>query len=595
MLKRFLLNILSSFVGTWLAIVLSIVSIVIVAIAVAVNFKDSNDTATLTGNSVLVINLDGVIAEKETATKPDVSQLIAAQGIEKPQSLSVILKSIQESVTNDNVKGIYLKCGAPQAGAATLNSIRKSLVNFRKSGKKIVAYGDQYSLGSYFVASAANKVILNPYGSIAIQGMGGSTLFFKGLFDKLGVEFQVVKVGSFKSAVEPYISTSMSEPARAQLDTLYGSMWWYIRDQIKNYRPSLTPEKMDSLVNDGLTFASAESTLKNKLVDQLAYERVVDDIVAKEMGLDSKNLNYVDPHVVIGDKFSFGSISSKNNIAVLYATGEIIDGGNSGINYETIVPIITELADDESVKGLVLRVNSPGGSAFGSDQIGEALDYFKSKKKPFAVSMGDYAASGGYWISCSADRIYADPLTVTGSIGIFGLIPNFKGLMGKVGVNSELVSTNPGAAFPNTFEPMSPRQLSIMQNYVNAGYERFINRVAKGRGMSIDRVKQIAEGRVWGAMAAKRIGLVDALGDLDAAVLWVAEQCKVADNYSVSVYPTFEPSIWDMIPSIDITASAQLLPVDGEIIKMREKLFIDIMSRNKVWARMPEFNIELCE
>ena len=240
----------------------------------------------------------------------------------------------------------------------------------------------------------------------------------------------------------------------------------------------------------------------------------------------------------------------------------------------------------------MLRVNSPGGSAFGSDQIGEALDYFQSKKKPLAVSMGDYAASGGYWISCGADRIFADPLTITGSIGIFGLIPNVKGLADKFGVNLETVATNPEANFPTLYSPMDEKQLAIMQKYVDNGYNRFIKRVAKGRKMSEARVRQIAEGRVWNAMKAKEIGLVDELGSLNNAIEWTAKKADVFSKYDISVYPVYEPSIWDMISSSDLEAAKMMkASYDNNAKDIAVELAQKILSRNRILARMPEFEI----
>jgi len=417
-------------------------------------------------------------------------------------------------------------------------------------------------------------------------------MFLKGLFDKLGVEFQVVKVGTFKSAVEPYISTQMSEPARAQLDTLFSSMWNYMKDGICDYRKKLSASKIDSLVNNGLMFSTAEAAVKAGFVDEAVYERTMDERLAKLIGVDKKKLNFVSLATLTGGIPWTDSYSSKNCVAVLYATGEIIDGASTGINYQKLVPIITKLADDDNIKGLVLRVNSPGGSAFGSDQIGEALDYFKSKKKPLAVSMGDYAASGGYWISCGADEIFADPLTITGSIGIFGLIPNVKGLVDKLGVKPQSVFTNPGANFPTMYAPMDDKQLSIMQKYVDNGYERFIKRVAKGRRMSESKVRRIAEGRVWNAIKAKEIGLVDSIGSLNSAIEWTAKKADVYSKYDVAVYPVFEPSFWDMIPSGEIeVAKLMKASFDGDLTEAGVAFVEKILSRNRILARMPEFEV----
>ena len=593
MLKKFFLNTLSSFVGAWIALILFGVVGVIVAVGLVVGMHGTDEVASVKKHSILTLELSGSIVESETPSSINYTALMSG-GIEKPQTLNVIVEGLKEGADNKNIDALYIKCGAALASPATLNAIREAVKEFKKTGKKVYAYGDVYTLGTYYVASVSDKIFLNPYGEIAIQGLGSTSMYLKGLFDKLGVEFQVVKVGTFKSAVEPYISTQMSEPARAQLDTLFSTMWDFMKDGICDNRKKLSGSEIDSLVNNGLMFSTADFAAKSGFVDEVVYERVMDERLAKLIDVDKKKLNFVSPSTLIGQLPWTDAYSSKNNIAVLYATGEIVDGASTGINYQKLVPIITQLADDDKIKGLVLRVNSPGGSAFGSDQIGEALDYFQSKKKPLAVSMGDYAASGGYWISCGADRIFADPLTITGSIGIFGLIPNVKGLSDKLGINPQSVSTNPAADFPTLFTPMDEKQLSIMQKYVETGYDRFIKRVATGRKMTEAKVRQIAEGRVWNAMKAKEIGLVDELGSLKDAIEWTAKKADIYSKYDVSVYPVYEPSFWDVISMGDIEAVRMMKAVsDGVFDEAGMHIARKILSRSRILARMPEFEVTL--
>lgn len=593
MLKKFFLNTLSSFVGAWIALILFGVVGVIVAVGLVVGMHGTEEVASVKKHSILTLELSGSIVESETPSSINYTALMSG-GIEKPQTLNVIVEGLKEGADNKNIDALYIKCGAALASPATLNAIREAVKEFKKTGKKVYAYGDVYTLGTYYVASVSDKIFLNPYGEIAIQGLGSTSMYLKGLFDKLGVEFQVVKVGTFKSAVEPYISTQMSEPARAQLDTLFSTMWDFMKDGICDNRKKLSGSEIDSLVNNGLMFSTADFAAKSGFVDEVVYERVMDERLAKLIDVDKKKLNFVSPSTLIGQLPWTDAYSSKNNIAVLYATGEIVDGASTGINYQKLVPIITQLADDDKIKGLVLRVNSPGGSAFGSDQIGEALDYFQSKKKPLAVSMGDYAASGGYWISCGADRIFADPLTITGSIGIFGLIPNVKGLSDKLGINPQSVSTNPAADFPTLFTPMDEKQLSIMQKYVETGYDRFIKRVATGRKMTEAKVRQIAEGRVWNAMKAKEIGLVDELGSLKDAIEWTAKKADIYSKYDVSVYPVYEPSFWDVISMGDIEAVRMMKAVsDGDFDEAGMHIARKILSRSRILARMPEFEVTL--
>ena len=592
MLKKFFLNALSSFVGAWIALVLFGICAVLIAVGLVSQVKGSSESVSIKKHSVLVLDLNGSIIEAETANSPDYIALMQGN-VEKPQTLNVIVKALSEAANNKSIDALYIKGGVLSAAPATVNAIRDAVKEFKKSGKKIFAYSDNYTLGSYYIASVADSLLVNPYGGVRIDGLNGQSIFMKGLFDKLGVEFQVVKVGTFKSAVEPYISREMSAPARAQLDTLYGAMWDYMRKGICENRKKLTLPKIDSLVNNGLTFATADKLVKAGFVDKAVYERTVDDRIASLVGVKKEKLNYVSTSLVAGEVPWNSAYSSKNQIAVLYATGEIVDGANGGIDYMKLVPLITKLADDDNIKGMVLRVNSPGGSAFGSDQIGEALDYFMSKDKPLAVSMGDYAASGGYWISCGADRIFADPLTITGSIGIFGLIPNVKGLADKLGINVETVGTNVDANFPTLYAPLNERQLSIMQEYVNDGYDRFINRVSKGRKMPEAKVRTIAEGRVWNAMKAKEIGLVDALGSLNDAIEWTAGKAGIRNKYDAAAYPLFEPSFWDLIATGEFGTQV-LSDLSGDKwTAIGTYMLKDLMNKSRIQARMPAYDFRI--
>lgn len=594
MLKKFFLNTLSSFVGAWLALVLVVVSSMILLFGMIGSgiASEMGDAEQLKSKSILTVDLSGAISERESATTPDLTSLVQGD-LSKPQNLNVIVEALAEAARNRDITAVYLKCGALEASPAACYTIRRAVLKYKESKKPVYAYADTYTMGTYLIASAADRVYMNPQGMMEMQGMSSTVLYYKDLLDKLGVEFQVVKVGTFKSAVEPYIMNSMSDPARAQMDTLLGNMWGVIKKNISETRKGVTPQEIDSLVSKAyITFAPAKTSVEAGLVDSLVYERTINAKFATLTGQDVDDVNFVSPGTLVKQVPWSTAYGSKNSIAVLYAVGEINDVSQDGINYHNLVPIITELADDDNVKGMVLRVNSPGGSAFGSDQIGEALDYFQSKGKPLAVSMGAYAASGGYWISACADKIFANPLTITGSIGIFGLIPNVKGLADKLGVNPQTVSTNPNAQFPNLMEGMNDEMKGVMQQYVNRGYEDFVGRVAKGRKMSVPAVKRIAEGRVWDAVSAKRIGLVDSIGSLNDAIEWVASKAKILDKYNVAAYPEYKPSFWDMLPSnlSSMTAMRQMLepkPEEMLIMKMRE-----LFRRERIQARMADIKIE---
>ncbi|MCH5234039.1 MAG: signal peptide peptidase SppA [Muribaculaceae bacterium] len=594
MLKRFFLNALSSFLGAWVAIVIfgAVCIMVIVGLVARLGISQTNQ-AQVTKDSVLTINLKGEIDETEMPVDFDYTTLMAGD-INKKQSLALLTSAIEAAAENKNVKAIYLKCNSIAASPATLNAIRNSLLKFKESGKKIIAYGDMLAMGDYYIATVADELYMNPGGNVTLKGLGGMTPFFKGLFEKIGIQFQVVKVGTYKSAVEPYIHEHMSEPARAQLDTLYGSMWGIICDGICEQRKGITPAKIDSLINKEFIFLrQGKVALDAGLIDGLYYERSMDSIIAVGINKKKDDLNFIDPTLLVSQEELLTGLSSKNQIALVYASGEILDGGGDNtINYEKYVPLIVSLAENEKVKGMVLRVNSPGGSVFGSEQIGDALDYFQSKGKPIAVSMGDYAASGGYWISSCANRIFADPLTITGSIGIFGLIPNVEGLTKKLGVNMELVSTNPEASFPSLFMPLNSHQLQGMQEMVEEGYNQFVARVSKGRKLSESKVRRIGEGRVWDAVTAMRIGLVDQLGGVQDAIDWVAENLTI-ENYEVTRYPRYETSVWDILPNVmNMQMKDKFISsLETEINPWLFKRVVRTLERKPVQALMPEINV----
>ena len=315
MLKKFFLNTLSSFVGAWIALVLFGVVGVIVAVGLVAGMHGTDEVASVKKHSILTLELSGSIVESETPSSINYTALMSG-GIEKPQTLNVIVEGLKEGADNKNIDALYIKCGAALASPATFNAIREAVKEFKKTGKKVYAYGDVYTLGTYYVASVSDKIFLNPYGEIAIQGLGSTSMYLKGLFDKLGVEFQVVKVGTFKSAVEPYISTQMSEPARAQLDTLFSTMWDFMKDGICDNRKKLSGSEIDSLVNNGLMFSTAEFAAESGFVDEVVYERVMDERLAKLIDVDKKKLNFVSPSTLIGQLPWTDAYSSKNNIAV---------------------------------------------------------------------------------------------------------------------------------------------------------------------------------------------------------------------------------------------------------------------------------------
>ncbi len=540
-MKRFVATMLGSLAGIWISmILLSIMFFIFIGIIVA----SSEDATTVKENSVLHINLQNEIVERK-----QVNQFVEELMGDKSSNLALntVLKSIDEASVDDKIKGIYLDCNMSVAGFATREAIFDALMKFKESGKWIVAYADNYEQGDYYLASVADSIYLNPVGAVDIHGVEATTLFFKGLLDKVGVEMQIVKVGTYKSAVEPFILTQMSEASAEQQRHYINRIWKSISEDI-SFARGVTVKEINNWADSMIITKAPDYYLENNIVDALAYRHEVESQMKAMLDIDEDDdLNLVTPSQYSNSEIKLES--NKPEIAVLYAVGDIVDNGDQGIVSNKMAPEILKLADDDDVKALVLRVNSGGGSAFASEQIWEALEVFKSKGKKFYVSMGDLAASGGYYISCGADKIFAEPTTLTGSIGIFGMIPCAKELMNdKLGITTGTVSSNRmGMSFT---EPMTAFQRKQMQSMIDRGYETFVSRCAAGRNVTNDDIKKIAEGRVWDGTAALEIGLVDELGGLDMAISQLAEQLEL-DKYEVVEYPKLDDDIWAQIMSMN--------------------------------------------
>lgn len=589
MLKNFFISVLGALTAFWISIMLLFILGVVFAAGTIVSAIGGASAVSVEDNSVLYLPLSGAIEERQTA----VEFAAILNNETRPVALDDILNSIAAAKDDDKIDGIYLDCKGSSAGVATHLAIRKALDDFKKSGKWVVAYGDTYTQGDYYVASVASEIYLNPVGTVDIHGLGSMIPFFKGLLDKLGIEMQVVKVGAYKSAVEPYTLTEMSEPSREQTLVFLTNIWNQITTDIKASR-SASVETLNQMADSLVAFGNgADYFVDNKLVDGLAYQRQVTDKLKEKTGRKSdEDLRTI----YFGDYLQVAKVphekSDKNKIAVYYAFGNIVDYGTQGISAEQMVPDIVELADDDDIKAMVLRVNSGGGSAFASEQIWEALQYFKSKGKRLYVSMGDYAASGGYYISCGADRIYAEPVTLTGSIGIFGMIPCAKQLADNIGVNMSIVTTNNGnAAFPNLFDPMTPAQRNAMQREVNNGYELFTRRCADGRGIPQDSIKAIGQGRVWDGIMAKKIGLVDRLGSLDQALGDLAKDMKYT-SYEVVAYPNPEKSFWDIISDFDRQMKIRAIREELGAVYPLYQEYKAVTGMPRIQARIPYMIVE---
>lgn len=537
-MKQFLKFTLATIVGVFITSLIVVFLFVGILGAIA---SSSDSKTTLKSNSIYQLDLEGALIER--STDDSFSNMLAeamGQNVAKTVGLDDILSNIKKAKNDKDIIGIYLHGGNLMGGIASIKEIRNALLDFKKSGKFIVAYADNYSQWMYYLVTVADQVLINPQGMVELKGIASKTMFIKNTLDKLGVEMQIVKVGTFKSAVEPLIATKMSEANKLQVSVFINSIWKNVLNEISVSR-KIPVDSLNRYADEMMMFQPTEKSKQYALVDSLVYVDEVDNILKTYE--KSKDKEYKPVFVTHNAMMNVDDNSKfdKNKVAIIYAVGDITDTEGDGIVGSKMVKIINEVAKDSTIKAVVFRVNSGGGSAYASEQIWHALAILKTKK-PLIVSMGDYAASGGYYISCIADNILAQPTTLTGSIGIFGVIPNLKGLHEKIGITFDGVKTNKMSDAISLSRSFTPEEYNLMQNYVNRGYELFVKRCADGRKMTTEQIKAIAEGRVWTGEDALKIGLVDKLGNLDDAIAMAVKKAKLT-SYNVSEYPekeTFE-------------------------------------------------------
>ena len=573
-----------NFLKTMLAVICGFALITMIFIFIVLGILGtsmSTPSVSIKPNSIFVIELNGTVQERSNDLS-NYTSLFNSSDI-KYIGLDDILDAIATASTDDNIKGIYLKCGVLSAPPASISEIRDALIRFKETGKFITAYADNYSQSAYQIASIADKIYMNPEGILQITGYHLQTIFVKDLLEKVGVEMQVVKVGTYKSAVEPYILNKMSDANREQKFEMAKSLWNKFLLEVSNSR-KINTEKINEFADKGITFSEAIQSVNYGLIDSLVYELDVDALLAQKMECEEDDLQFCSLKDVKNLQKNIDY--QKNKIAVVYASGAIDSGNNNeeNIDSEKLSATLRSIAKDENIKAVVLRVNSPGGSAFGSEQIWYALNKVKANK-PLIVSMGGYAASGGYYISCIADTIVAQPNTITGSIGIFGLIPNAQGLVNKLGLSFDGVKTNEMSNFGELFRPMSEQERSLVQEKVNRGYELFVKRCADGRSMSIDAIKSIAEGRVWTGEQALENGLVDTLGNLNDALAIAIEKSGV-EEYEVVSYPEKKDLLTQILEEF---SSSQMQIHSLTNYSKYINYFDGLINGNAVQARMPYF------
>lgn len=585
-MKDFLKYTLATIVGIIAcSIILSVIGILsFVGIAASAG----NAATTISGNSLFKLELKGTVNERvvENPFATLMGEEQAALG------LNDILASIQKAADNDFIKGIYLEAGNISAQPASIEEIRNALVRFKQTGKFIVAYGDTYSEADYYICSVADKVILNPKGIVDWHGLASQTIYFKDLLDQLGVEMEVFKVGTYKSAVEPYTSTEMSDENREQITAYITSIWNNMVDNVSLSR-GISAEQLNYYADQYMAFCPTEECLTAGLVDTLLYKDATRDYLKQLMNTDEDDrLEVVTLNEVKNIQKNVPLDKSGNIIAMYYAEGQIVDSPSTGMSTapeivgEKMCLDLRKLRDDDNVKAVILRVNSPGGSAYASEQIWNEVVQLKAKK-PVIVSMGDFAASGGYYISCAADTIIAQPNTLTGSIGIFGMFPNpHKLITDKLKLNIETVKTNRFSDFGAMGRPFNTDERAIMQRYINNGYATFIQRCADGRGMTNADIEAVAQGRVWTGEMAQGLGLVDLLGDIEMAEEIAAGMAGIED-YTLISYPK-EQSMLTML--LDQTKEdyieARIGKLAGEL-QHELNLIYNIDSWSNLQTRMP--------
>ena len=532
--------------ATVTGIILSSIVLFIISMVTLFGIMSASDTETIVKkNSVMMLDLNGTLVERTQEDPLGILSQLLGDG-SNTYGLDDILSSIQKAKENENIKGIYLQANSLGTSYASLQEIRNALLDFKESGKFVIAYADSYTQGLYYLSSAADKVLLNPKGMIEWRGIASAPLFYKDLLQKIGVEMQVFKVGTYKSAVEPFIATEMSPANREQVTTFITSIWGQVTEGVSTSR-NISVDSLNVYADRMLMFYPAEESVKCGLADTLIYRNDVRNYLKKLVEInEDDNLPILGLGDMMNVRKNVPKDKSGNIVAVYYASGEITDYPSSatsedGIVGSKVIRDLRKLKDNDDVKAVVLRVNSPGGSAFASEQIWHAVKELKTKK-PVIVSMGDYAASGGYYISCVADTIVAEPTTLTGSIGIFGMIPNVKGLTDKIGLSYDVVKTNKYADFGNIMRPFNEDEKSLLQMMITEGYDTFVTRCAEGRHMTKEAIEKIAEGRVWTGETAKELGLVDELGGIDKA-LDIAVAKVGIEGYTVVSYPEKQPSM----------------------------------------------------
>ena len=541
----------------------------------------TSKVVTLENNTIYRLKMDGVLVEQGQEEDPFSSfygELPGMGGTTSTVGLDQILSNIRLAKNDDRILGIWLDGADMSMGSASAKAIRDALLDFKQSGKWIIASAKQYGQTNYYVASVADRICLDPTGSVSWNGLSAQKMYYTRLFEKVGVEMQILKVGTFKSAVEPYFRTSMSPEDRLQTMQYVNGIWDEYKAQVSEAR-NIPVATLDALADRYMGLQAAQAQLQAGLVDTIVYTQDMDSLLRVYAGTKEYKTLTTTKLAQVKRTESLAT----DEIAVLYLDGAITDETGDGIVGKEVVKTIKKIRKNDNIKALVLRVNSPGGSADASEQIWHAIENVKADSIPVVVSMGDYAASGGYYISCGADYIYAEPTTITGSIGIFGTVPNVSKLREKIGLDMDGISTNKHSGLESSipYKAMTAEETHLMQSMVERGYELFTTRCAEGRGLTQEYIKSVGEGRVWLGSKAKELQLVDEMGNIDDAIAKAVELAAL-ESYKLTYYPEVKDPIEELLKKLDNTT-----PEEQLVNKIRE-----FAAQPRVMALTPEVIIQ---
>lgn len=584
---RFLGNVLATIVGLFVFSMLFFFGILLIATV----FGGEPEMVEVKSNSVIELDLQHI--ENDYAGKyKDPWMTILSDG--EKVGLSDVINAIESAKTDNDINGISILNNESELGMAQRKALRDALEDFKKSGKFVMAYANSFSQKEYYLNSVANTIYINPVGDFDFKGLSAEIMFFKDLQDKSGIQMEVIRHGKYKSAVEPFLDNKMSDANRLQTLALLNSVWSSVIGDISKSR-NISVARLNEIAN-GLLARTPEMAKAEKLVDVVAYEDVYHDAIRKALKVDKdedyNKVNLMDYTRKVATTST--NVETKDKIAIIYAQGTIMSGEGdvNTIGEGSMRRSLIEARKDENIKAIVLRINSPGGNALTSDLIWREIELTK-KVKPVVVSMGNYAASGGYYIACNANKIFAENNTITGSIGVFGVLPNFTQLATKIGIHTEQVKTNENAAEYSPFVPMDEKFKAVTQESVEHIYKTFVSHVAQGRKMTFAQVDSVAQGRVWSGSEALKIGLVDKIGGLDDALKEAAKLAKIKD-YNTQNFPEFEKDINDILGNLPFAKSKESFIKEelGEETYRLMKHIKKIQSQKGIQARMPyEINI----